>query len=401
MFKFSRLTLGLAAVGLSAQLSANVNANEFAVASIATESGIDFTPMLQARLGHNDNIASASANEESSWVLAVTPSLRAMLQDGANVYTSTLSVASGTYFSSSDDNYLDFFADAKAKIELNQSNRFEVGAEYVSGHEDRGTGVSEGLGNAQQKPAEFDTVSVKAHYEYGAMSTPARIRFMVGLYDKEFSNYETLTRFRNYDSKSYGAAFYYDTQATSRVVTEITREDISYDLVDPTGLRDSVTTNYRVGMEWEATALTSGSFRIGYQDKNFDSAQRKDFSGITWNATVAYAPLSYSQFQLSTGRQAKDPNVQGDFVKETLHGISWKHDWSELFSSSVGFNYSHEDYSGADRTDKTKGFTLAANYLLRTNVLLTAGTDLTRKSSTAENIRFDKNVFYVGVQAGF
>jgi hypothetical protein len=397
MFKISRLTLAIAAVGLSANLAAN----ELTAAAITTESGIDFTPMVQARLAHNDNIASTSTNEESSWIFAVTPSLRALLQDGANVYTSTLSVASGTYFSSSDDNYLDFYADAKAKVELNQSNRFEAGVEYVSGHEDRGTGVSEGLGNLQDEPAEFDTWNLNAHYEYGAMSTPARVRVMAGYFDKEFTNYEALTSVRNFDKFSYGAALYYDTQATTSVVAEIIREDIAYDLVDPTGKRDSVTTKYRVGMEWQATALTSGSFRIGYQDKNFDSAERKDFSGLTWEASVAYAPLSYSTFQLTTGRQAKDPNVEGDFVKETLHGVSWTHDWSELFSSTAGFNYSHEDYSGADRTDKTKALSLAANYLLRTNIMLTAGTDLTRKSSTVQNIRFDKNVFYVGVQAGF
>ena len=397
MFTLSRIVLCTAAVGMCSPLLAN----DFVPAKISTESGIDFTPLLQSRLSHDDNIASANADEEASWILAVTPSLTASLEEGANQYSATVSLASGTYFSSSADNFLDVYADARAKVDLNQSNRFQTTVAYFSGHEARGTGVSEGLGNVQNEPTKFNTLNLNGFYEYGAISTPARVRAVAGYFDKEFTNFESVTQFRNSDTVNLGLLFFYDTQATTSLVFEVLQEETTYDVVDITGSRDSTTMKYRLGVEWEATALTSGSLRVGLQDKNFDNAARKDFSGLTWQASITYAPLSYSQFQLSTGRQAKDPNLEGDFVKETLHSVNWLHGWTELLTTNLGVNYSHEAYTGADRTDTTKGVKVSAAYLLRSNIKLTSGVDITRKTSSVEQIRFDKNVIFFDVQAGF
>ncbi|KKO46810.1 hypothetical protein WG68_02360 [Arsukibacterium ikkense] len=396
MFNFSCVTLSLAALGVSATLSAT----EYIGGSITTETGIDFTPMLQTRLSHDNNIASTSEHAMSSWLLAVTPLLRAQLKKGPDEFSATARLARGHYMSSSDDNYLDFFLGADAKVELNENNRFDLDITYRSGHEKRGTGVSEGMGNALQEPVTFEVSDVDVDYEYGALSTPARLRLMAGWYDKAYSSHGNLTRYRSYQRFSYGAAFYYNTQASIRLLSEVTRADINYEQTDPTGNRDNTTTSYRMGMEWQATALTSAGVRFGYQHKDFESLGREDFKGLTWQASLAYAPLSYSQWRLSTGRLAKEPNVQGDYVEETLYGISWRHNWSELLASTIRFAYSCEDFAGSGRSDKTRELSLAVSYLLRANMLLTAGTDLSRKVSTARHIRFDKNIFYVGVQAG-
>lgn len=369
--------------------------------AIKTESGIDITPLLQAKLAHDDNIASASDNEQSSWLVELTPSVLFNLLQGANKYSLNLAAAKGNYLSSSQDNYLDFFADAKADIDVNQSNRFSFGSQFVSGHESRGTGVSEGLGNNQDEPVEFDTFKLNGYYEYGALSTPARIRLLAGYFDKEYTNFETQTQFRNFDTLSYGTMFFYNTQATTSLVAEITRDNIAYDVVDPAGDRDSVVYKYRVGIDWEATALTSGSFRIGYQNKNFTQKERKDFSGLTWDAAVVYQPLSYSTFQLTTGRAAKDPNIEGDFVKESRYGVSWSHNWSDLLSSSVAYNYTHEKYTGVARTDKLNSYNVSLEYLVMPNVQVSAGVAITDKTSSVPAIQFDKTVFAFTVRAGF
>lgn len=396
--KKSAISMALISLGFG---SAMAQTQQFAPAAIKTESGIDFTPTLQAKLSHDNNLANTSADEISSWVLEVTPSLFMNYLEGANQYNATVALAKGNHFSSSQDNYLDIFADANALIELNQAHRFAINLNAVSGHESRGTGVSEGLGRLPEEPVEFDTYSAKGHYEFGAMSTPARIRLLAGYFDKEFSNFEQLTQYRNYKTVSVGGMFFYDTQATTRLVAEVTQDNIRYDLVDPTGNRDSDSRKYRVGLDWEATALTSGTARIGYQQKDFTTNQRADFSGVTWDASVSYQPLSYTTFKVSTGREAKDPNVVGDYIKETRYGASWMHNWSEALSSSVGYNYSSEKYTGVAREDKVNSYSVAADYLLLTNVSLGLGVALTDKDSTVANIKFDKTVYYFTVRAGF
>jgi len=74
---------------------------------IRTESGIDFTPGLSSGLKYDDNItsANASADELSSWILTVTPAVKAQLIDGDTTFTLDAGIEYGDYFSSSDDNY--------------------------------------------------------------------------------------------------------------------------------------------------------------------------------------------------------------------------------------------------------------------------------------------------------
>ncbi|WP_423186153.1 outer membrane beta-barrel protein [Alishewanella sp. d11] len=378
-----------------------VMAQSFTPTAIKTESGIDFTPLLQAKLSHDSNIASASENEQSSWILEITPALLMSMAQGANQYSLNISAAKGNYFSSSLDNYLDFFIDTNALIDINQSNRLSLTSQYVSGHENRGTGVSEGLGGSQAEPVEFDTFRINGYYEYGALSTPARIRFLAGYFDKEYTNFEIQTRFRNFDTLSFGTIFFYDTQATTRLVAEITQENLRYDLVDPSGNRDSDTRKYRIGIDWEATALTSGTLRIGYQDKDFVTNEREDFGGLTWDASVAYQPLSYSTFRVTTGRAAKDPNVEGDFVKESKYGVNWQHNWSDFLSSTLSYNYTHEKFTGITRTDKLNSYGIAVDYLLLPNVQLALGAAINDKTSSVPTIQFDKTVFSISVRAGF
>lgn len=364
--------------------------------TITTQSGVDLLPVLSSIIRYDDNIASASSSEKSSAILVLTPSLNAKLLDGANEYTMFAAISSGTYFSSTDDNFLDATLSGNGKLELNQSNRINISGQYVFGHEDRGTGLSEGLGNNQDEPTKFNTFNFSGYYEYGALSTPARIRVSGGVFDKEYTNYEDVSKYKNFTTNSVATTFYYDTGAYTSVVAEASLEDTSYEFTDLTAARDSQTKNYRVGAEWQATAATSGSIRVGLQQKDFDSAARQDFSGVAWSAAVTWQPLSYSTLQLSTGRKAKDPNTVGDYIKETTYGVNWSHTWSEFISSDFGVNFVDEVYTGIDRSDQLWAYRAAFSYVVTSWLSLTGGVEFTDKSSTVDTIKFDKTVTFVG-----
>ncbi|NMH65371.1 outer membrane beta-barrel protein [Shewanella salipaludis] len=376
-------------------LAGQVAAQDGQQGAITTASGIDLIPGLNSKLKHDDNIASSSANEEESWVLEVTPALRAQLLRGADQYSLDVAVAAGRYFSSSDDDYVDFRLGGDAAVELNQSNRFNLNALWLKGHEDRGTGVSEGAGNAQDEPNKFTSYDLGGYYEYGAMTTPARIRLNAKLHDKDYTNFEAVTRYKDYASYALGTAFYYDTRANTSLVAEVSQENISYDEIDPSGDRDNSSRDYKLGVDWQATAATAGSFRIGYQQKDFDNQAREDFGGLAWLLSVTWQPLTYSTLQLNSGRKAKDPSTDGDYIRETSYGINWTHEWSPIWSTDAGFSRMKEAYTGIDRDDTLDSFNLSVTYAAARWLTMKAGVDISDKSSTVENIKFDKNVFYL------
>lgn len=393
-FKVSCMSIAVASIFMA---NVTLAADEKA-GVIRTESGIDFTPGLNSGLKYDDNItsASASADELDSWVLTVTPALQAQMQDGNNVYTVEAGLEYGDYFSSSDDNYLDALLKAKSELEFNQSNRAQLEAFYVLGHEDRGTGIFEGTsGELQDEANTFDVLSVGGFYEYGAMTTPARVRLNAKYYSKDYTNFETITQYRSYDDTTLGGTFYYDTQAATSLFVELISLDTAYDEVDPTGNRDSTTNTARLGVEWTATAATEGSVKVGYQAKDFDNTDREDFSGLSWDAKVTWKPLTYSAFDFTTGRASKDPNGAGDFIRATSYGLKWHHEWSDLFASSVGFKQVNDVYTGVDREDKSKVYQFGINYYVTRWLTLNAGVDIFEIDSTDSQFAYDRNVYFI------
>ena len=393
-FKVSCMSVAVASVFMA---NVVIAADEKA-GVIRTESGIDFTPGLNSGLKYDDNITSGNeANEKfDSWAMTVTPALQAQLIDGQTVFTVDAALEYGDYFSSSDDNYLDALLKAKAEVDVNQSRRFGFDAAYIVGHEDRGSGVFEGTSGADQnEPNAYDITSVGGYYEYGAQTTPARIRANAAYLTKEYSNFETVTQYRNYDDTTLGATFYYDTRSATSIFLDFQHVDTVYELTDPTGDRDSTTNTARVGAEWQATASTEGSVKVGYQNKRFDNVDREDFSGLSWDAKVTWKPLTYSAFDFSTGRASRDPNGFGDFVRGTSYAVKWHHEWSDLFTSSIGFKQVNDDYTGVEREDKSKVYQLGFNYYVTRWLTLNTGVDIFEVDSTDSQYVYDRNVYFI------
>ncbi len=70
-------------------------------------------------------------------------------------------------------------------------------------------------------------------------------------------------------------------------------------------------TRLLAGITWEATAKTTGQFKIGRQQKSFDNASKPDASGGTFETSVEWKPLTYSVFTLVANRSAADALVAG------------------------------------------------------------------------------------------
>jgi hypothetical protein len=360
--------------------------------SIQTGSGFDITPLLTTGLKHDNNIASSSANETESWILSLVPSVKAVLDDGVNRTELNAAVYKGTYFDSSDDNFTDTMLGGLFDTRLSEQSKINFKADFIWGHEDRGTGITEGLSNNQDEPTRFNTQTASGYYEFGAKAAPARIRLGAKYFNKEYMNQREITQFRDYDSLLAGINFYYDTLSGTTAVLETSVEDISYDYVDPTAPRDSKDTNVKAGVEWQISALTSGEAKIGYQKKNFDDGAREDFSGVAWIVNANWSPLTYTNLNIGTGRKAKDPLQGGDYIKETVYLAGWTHNWSATVQTQLSYNRMEEDYVGIARKDVNDSYTVSVKYAFRRFVDITVFTTVTDKTSSVAGIEFDRHI---------
>ncbi|MEL0654609.1 outer membrane beta-barrel protein [Pseudoalteromonas issachenkonii] len=384
-------------VGFAAPVAANLKPG-----SVMTNGGAEITPTLQSGISSNNNFFSTPNNEESRLIWTITPNIKAAIEDGPDSYDLELGTSSSLHNKDSTDNFTQVNFGVGVHKEFTSQHRLDVNGDADWLFEPRGSGLTEGLGDAVNELVKYQQQNVLLRYEYGAQSSKVQVAFGAGFFNKKYQSFRELSQYRDYDKSLIGVTGYYNTQASTRIFLEVKQENYRYDYLQANGIsRDSDDVKILIGMEWEATSVTSGSFKLGYQNKDFSANERESFSGLSWEAGVNWQPLSYSTLQLTTSRSAKDPLVQGDYIKESTYGINWTHSWSDDYLSSlVGINYIDEKYTGdVGRKDKSKSVRLGLNYVASKFGMVSTYVDFIDKDSTQSAIEFDRVI--VGVNFTF
>ncbi len=384
----NKITPLLVALGLSAPAVAV----DLPAGSIITKDGAAVTPTLQLGVSSNDNFFMTPSATETRLIWNIAPSLNALIEDGPDTYN--FDIASSTSFHNKDttDNFTQVNVGVGVHKEFTSQHRLDISGDSDWLYEPRGGGLTEGQGNAIDELVHYQQQSLNACYEYGALSSKAQLALITGYYNKNYQNFTAISQFRDYDKPMLGIIGYYNTQAGTRAFLEVKQENYHYDVIDSNGItRDSDDVKVLLGMEWEATAITTGSFKVGYQNKDFESNLRENFSGLSWEAAAVWKPLTYTTLQLVTSRAAKDPLLEGDYIRESVYGATWQHDWSDYLSSVVSANYIDQQYSGSfNRKDKVKNARLGLNYLATNFGMVSGYIDFIDRDSTETNIEFDR-----------
>jgi hypothetical protein len=358
-----------------------------------TDGGLFIKPSLEIGVAHDDNIYNQQRAGTSSGIMTLMPAINFKMDDGVNYYSLDMNAEKGTYEASGEDDYTDGELGLKAHLEPNDTHRVDASVKGEWLTESRGTGKSEGNFDRTDEPIKYGKNTFAASYEYGALQTKGRLAFDLIFYEKEYRNFDDITRRSNYDSILLGSTFYYATRANTDAFIEINAEKIGYDYNAPGELiRDSDVYTAFVGMQWEASAIVHGFVKIGGQAKEFDDAGREDFTGFSWNVGGVWRPLTYSKLTFSTSQATDDPDVDGDYVLETKYNIDWKHDWTSYYYSSVGIYKYKDDYSGISRVDDIYGLTLKFNYDVTQNIAVAVFGEWDRNQSTEAVFEYDKNV---------
>ncbi|QFI37494.1 outer membrane beta-barrel protein [Moritella marina ATCC 15381] len=365
-----------------------------------TDDGLFVKPSLEMRLVHDDNIYNQQASGKSSAISSLMPSLNLKMDDGVNYYSFDINLEKGVYEASSDDNYTDADIGLNAHIEPNDTHRVDLSLKGEWLTEQRGTGITEGISGLTDEPITYGRNSIAASYEYGSQETKGRIAFDFKYYEKEYRNFDDITRRSNYDSYLVGSRFYYSTRAHTDAFIEVNAETIGYDYNQPGEfLRDSDVYTAFVGMQWASSPVLNGFVKIGGQAKEFDDEGREDFTGFSWNIGGFWRPLTYSKLSFSTSQATKDPDIFGDYILETKYNVDWKHNWTTYIYTSAGVYKYKDDYSGISRVDDIYGFSLKLNYDLTQNIAIAVFGEWDRNQSTNTVFEYDKNV--VGVNFTF
>lgn len=361
------------------------------------------TPRINLSYITTDNLFNTRNREKSTGIVVINPGLRLVAGTPILKYVMDLDISVGFYNRSSDDDYVDSSLSGGITYQPTSRAKFDINAGIEYGHDDRGTGRTEG-GTGSAKPDEYNQKTLAGEFSYGVAGAKGNLVLSADYLNKEYTNNRSATRGLDHDEMGLGAVFKWRIMPKTRLLFEIRHREFDYDFT-PAGIDslDSDEQRYFIGAEWQATFKTKGSVRIGRLNKDFDSPARKDVSSGAWEAAVEWKPRSYSTVNLSTGRTTAESTGSGDTTLTDYYRASWTHAWVQRLSTTLSYSYSEDDYPGdaTGRKDETNSYKAEAMYKMRHWLDLSAGFEHIEKDSNVSSMDYDRNDLFLNARAQF
>jgi len=331
--------------------------------------GFQMIPTMSITTGHDDNpFSAADGQEESMMVSTVAPNVQFLAQQQDNIYTLDAGVVRGIFHDSTSDNYTDVTLSGAANIVLDARNAVSLSAGFYQGHEDRGTGGTQGISRFIEGPTEYDDTTLGGVYTFGAETAQARVRVSGSYLDKQFDLSGPLgdaSAARDREDSMLGVELLYAISADTDITAELRNTDTDYTnelLGGRSTSLDNADLEFFIGAAWQATGRTSGFAKIGHSKKDFDSTFREDGSTVNWSAGVEWAPRTYSTLTFTTSRDEEETPSIGRYIDTISHGVNWAHAWNEQVSTDVSYNLRQEEYVGTLQDDDVNAFSAKVTY---------------------------------------
>jgi len=358
-------------------------------------SGLQLTPSIGVSYKHDDNILSSTTNRKSSNITVLAPAFSLQAGDEINQLTLSYELDRGIYHSSRGDNYTDHKVDFDASKEFTRRLKGDLAAYYHKSHDARGATFT-GFAITSPNPDLYHETGVATTISYGVNG---RVEAAGDYTNKRYDNNRAITVSRDMDTMGGGLSFFYPVAPKTDAVIEARYKRYDYKLFTATTNLDSSEQSYFGGLDWQATAKTSGNLRLGYQKKRFSNPTLIGGSGFTWELGMDWAPKTYSTFNLQTKGGFSETDGLGSFLKSKGVSLGWQHEWNEKLSHHIDTSYTENKYVGTvtGRTDKLTTAGLGVDYQLVRWLGIGVAYDHTVRNSNAANAGYKDNIYSVNL----
>lgn len=195
-------------------------------------------------------------------------------------------------------------------------------------------------------------------------------------FELELSNYDIdyediAVAYRNRNDNSFGISAFYKFWPKTSLFAEYNFSDIDFDGGTST---DSIEDRYYIGANWDVTARTRGTLKLGFIQKDFDAPAIEDQEGFSVELQTQHNLTPKRGLQISGYRKFNESDF-GDASTFLSTGIdiALLQRFTEKWSGTFDLGFENNDYKGFDRTDDLFGLGLAIRFEPRKWLLFDLG----------------------------
>lgn len=359
-----------------------------------------FVWSVEGQARYDDNVYRTNNRTESDGSFVLRPELAWIFLRGQHQFDLDYKGDYVVYLNESQLDYTGHQFGAHAL--LDHSARFKT--DYTLGFEKTvdQPGANSSVNLPGETPDKWENSSFAAQANYGNPDSRGQLVGRLNYNQKRYTNKNQ--EFRDYDGNGGTGTFYYQIAPRTRLLFELDYIDYDYQNQDRFGFdQSSKQTRYLSGVTWEASGKTTGVFKIGYRDRQYENDQFDDLTGLYLSLDGIWEPTEYTSVTLTASQDNQDSAQQasGGFVQteiktNVVYGISPR----TRLIGALGFR--NEDFKGQfDREDERWNLSLGVQYSLLYWLDIGAEYQYGDRDSTIDVFDFTANMFMINVVINF
>jgi hypothetical protein len=302
-----------------------------------------------------------------------------------------------------NDNFQYNYNDHDFKLGAKLDHSYRINSEFKFGYQNKveAPGSNNAAAQINDELNQLTSKSALAKMSYGTAASIGQ--FVLGLDQGQQRYTNNQQSFRDVDQNKATGTFFYRMAPKTRLLLEASVAKNDYVAVTQFAAPNSDDNTYLAGVEWEATAITSGTFKVGYQKKDFADARFNDIDGLSYFLDMAWQPNTYTTITVGAKRTTSESAEQdiGGFI--TIgHSLGLQHAFGARTQFKANYTQDKSDFtSSQERTDERKNITLGLTHSIRTWLDINLNYRRIARSSDEEIYAFSSDAVELSLSSNF
>jgi hypothetical protein len=310
---------------------------------------------------HDDNVL-RQAQSASDTSAKFVPEIQYLTNIGKHLFLLGYEGEYAVYNDNSKLNYDDHHLSLSAKLDHSLQMNSEFKLSYKNEIETPGTNNSASLSITEFNQTNKKRATAKVYY--GTTHSIGQLVF--GFDHLEYRYTNNFQDYRDVDRNRFTGTFFYRIAPKTRLLFQASIGDYNYITKSQFPDQSSKEVFYLAGIEWKMTAKTSGTFKLGYQGKDFEQNVYNDITGLSYTLDMTWKPNTYSKIKMSASRMTRESSQQATsaFVTNS-YTVDAEHEITVNTKLKAKYTYDNDDIvTTRSRTDKRHNLALSLDHSL-------------------------------------